>query len=150
MRQFRMGMIMLLSTAWAFSPAMAQQRVGNSAVEPALAVPVADARGFFPTPASYAGLVQENKTVFGAPDCAQWLEQPTFSRKSWLMGFLSGYNIAWTVTAQSAGDPLDRLGDEVSAYMWMNSWCRANPGKNLGHGAQHLYIQLSESRTQTR
>ena len=81
----------------------------------------------------------KGQTMFGSPDCGQWLADRASHQKSWLLGFLSGLNVA---IAEKNFDPLDRLNSADQAFAWMDNYCRNNPLKLVSAGAAKLYEEL--------
>ena len=80
-------------------------------------------------------------TVFGGSDCGRWVKGDAVT-KIWLMGFLSGMNIA--MTSQGKPDQLAKINSGEQAILWMDNYCKANPLKVVGDGAQELFIELSK------
>lgn len=81
-------------------------------------------------------------TMFGIPDCGQWVNQHSLYQKAWLAGFLSG------LASMDSGnaDVLDRLSSIDQAYLWMDNWCHANPLRNIANGGNLLYLELRQGK----
>jgi hypothetical protein len=56
------------------------------------------------------------------------------------MGYLSG--LAAMNPESSEVDVLERLNSADQAFLWMDNYCKANPLKYVGTGANALYIEL--------
>ena len=80
----------------------------------------------------------ETVTMFGGPDCGQWLSR-TDTRKAWVLGFMSGIN---SVVANKNLDPLDKINSANQIFVWMDNYCRNNPLKTASDGGQILYKEL--------
>jgi len=88
-----------------------------------------------------------NFTMFGSPDCGQWLNQKNTTHKTWLLGFLSGQNRVWLFWSRQTvkgelSDPLDKLNSADQAFLWMDNYCRANPLKLVSNGGIDLFTEL--------
>ena len=81
-------------------------------------------------------------TVFGNSDCGQWLHNPTPAQKAWLAGFISGMNIMYDGAVKQGSDPLEKVNSVEQLVAWMDNYCRTNPLKTVGAGAQALFIEL--------
>jgi hypothetical protein len=85
-------------------------------------------------------------TVFGSPDCGQWVAEKTPTRRTWLMGYLSGLNNLHDLLNQKPKNPLDALSSADQAFLWMDNWCKANPLKSVSNGAIDLFIELMRNK----
>lgn len=83
-------------------------------------------------------------SAFGIPDCGEWVQQQTQSRKSWLLGFISGLGSALHGRLGYKDDPLSNLNSADQAYLWMANYCRANPLKTVMDGAHDLFNELNK------
>jgi hypothetical protein len=81
-----------------------------------------------------------SQTIFGAPDCGQWLAEKSTYRKAWLSGYLSGLNSAHYITYDR--DPLDLLSSMDQAFAWMDNYCRKNPLEKVSIGGFILFVEL--------
>jgi hypothetical protein len=73
------------------------------------------------------------------PNCGKWVKANDLGQKWWLIGFLSGLNSAMRQDVKS--DPLK--GSNVEGiYLWMDTYCKANPLSNLFNGGNLLYVEL--------
>jgi hypothetical protein len=82
------------------------------------------------------------QTVFGATDCGSWVNQPTEPRKAWLLGYMSGLNVRHEVAGLKPPNALDKVSSANQIFLWMDSYCRANPLKNVGDGGWTLFKEL--------
>ena len=81
-------------------------------------------------------------TIFGAPNCGQWVKSPSTSDKAWLLGFMSGLSLY----TDGKDDWLDKIASAEQIYLWMDSYCRANPLKKLNHGGLELARELQKMK----
>lgn len=79
-----------------------------------------------------------SSTTLGDPDCGQWVKSPHPLDRVWLLGYLSGLNMAWNGNDKKPYDPLSKLSSRDQAYLWMDNYCKANPLKNVSTGAVNL------------
>jgi hypothetical protein len=81
-------------------------------------------------------------TVRGARSCGVWVEEEKkeslqhMANQTWLIGYLSGLAVG------KGKDVFRGSPDNNSLSLWMTNYCRANPLKDIGHGADELYIEL--------
>ena len=83
-------------------------------------------------------------TVFGAPDCGQWIKEiPMYKEqyKGWLLGFVSGLNLNGR---NKNDDPLEKISSAQQIFLWVDNYCKANPLKNLHQAGQLLIIELDQ------
>jgi hypothetical protein len=78
-------------------------------------------------------------TEFGNPTCIDWVKADSPGNKVWLLGYLSGINVA---VAKASKDPLDNMDNADEAFTWMSTYCRNNPTKTVGEAAQVFYTQF--------
>jgi hypothetical protein len=70
---------------------------------------------------------------------------------SWVAGYLSGMNNAWSVRApESQKDPLRDLQSLEQAISWLENYCRANPRGTIRAGATDLFYDLVDRRRGSR
>jgi len=104
------------------------------------ALPLAMCAGLVFTPCLNA------QTVFGPPDCGQWVNAQPVQRpvyRSWLLGYLSGLNVRNDMANLRPRDPLDKLSSAEQAYVWMDNYCRSNPLSKVTVGGWTLFQELS-------
>jgi hypothetical protein len=90
-------------------------------------------------------ITAEAATIFGGYDCGQWVNRPrgrSHPAESWLLGYLSGMNVAHYRADLSPKNPLDVLNSADQAYVWMDNFCRANPLRQLDGAAVELFDEL--------
>ena len=85
-------------------------------------------------------------TVFGQPDCGEWVRNTRQPDRAWLLGYLSGMNKIHNATGGKSNDPLNALNSADQAYLWMDNWCKENPLKKVGAGAMDLFIELMTTK----
>lgn len=82
-------------------------------------------------------------TIRGTVSCGDWVTERTkhgvgaFGNEAWLVGYLSG--IA-TVTNTN----FLKGTDNASLFLWMDTYCRSSPLKDIDDGGSELYIELSK------
>jgi hypothetical protein len=88
-----------------------------------------------------AGLGADAATIRGVPGCGYWLRdrEPGGARSyfnaMWLVGYLSG------AAVHSEKDIL-RTIDSESIADWMDSYCKANPSRNIAEGGEMLFDEI--------
>ena len=91
-------------------------------------------------------LLAQPSTTFGDPGCSEWFVQPNATKKLWLMGFLSGMNVA---ADRSGAQPKDLLGTLTSAsqaFLSVDNFCRANPKSTVEAAGLALMEELRKKR----
>src|SRR5689334_1547176 len=82
----------------------------------------------------------------GVSSCREWEEnratgsKESFQQRSWIAGFLSGYNVA-----SSDRDFLANKPDAAAIYAWIDSYCRSHPLDNLSQAVTSLKDELLAS-----
>jgi hypothetical protein len=79
----------------------------------------------------------------GVSSCREWQENRTmgnkvsFQQRSWIAGYLSGYNVA-------SNDPdfLVSKPDAAAIYIWIDNYCRNKPLDDLMHAVTALKDEL--------
>jgi hypothetical protein len=77
-----------------------------------------------------------------APSCGEWVvhreksDTLALGNASWLLGYLSG------LASGSGKDTLSGT-ENSSIYKWMDSYCRSNPLRDLGSGANAFAAELT-------
>lgn len=82
------------------------------------------------------------QTVFGAPDCGEWVQSPSNLRKTWLLGYLSGLNVQHAMDDKKPENPLMNLASADQAFLWMDNYCKANPLKKVTFAGWMLFTEL--------
>ncbi len=75
-------------------------------------------------------LLSHGQTVFGAPDCGKLVSDNNTNRKAWMLGYLSGLNVAHEIEGLKPKDPLNNLSSAEQAFLWVENYCKANPLKS--------------------
>ena len=90
---------------------------------------------------------QISPDIRGVPDCASWLQPEhatrEFMNKSWLIGYLSGLNMAFSLDERRK--PINHFAGVTTKqiYLWMDNYCRANPLSSAMTGSSVLYQEMS-------
>jgi hypothetical protein len=79
---------------------------------------------------------------WGEPDCDEWQYVGSTNLKDWLLGYLSGMNVAWAAEGRTPARPLTALSSVEEPFVWMDRYCRANPRESIGRGAIVLFFEL--------
>lgn len=79
-------------------------------------------------------------TTFGGTDCGKWVKQPTETRKTWLLGYLTGLNTMNFIDTKR--DVLNALNSADQAFLWMDNYCKENPLKNVSEGGLDLFLEI--------
>ena len=83
-------------------------------------------------------------TGIGPIDCGSWfLAEQRLQNHSWLDGYLSGVSMTWAALKQRPQDPLSEIKNSNQAYLWMDSYCKANPLSHVHVGAAVLWAELA-------
>lgn len=81
--------------------------------------------------------------VKGSSDCSSWIDgkklNDNVQNKSWLLGYLSGLAVSKNI---------DILRDRnyQSIFLWMDSYCDANPLEKTGNAGEKLFNELKKQR----
>jgi hypothetical protein len=79
------------------------------------------------------------------PSCGEWVvhreksDMLALGNTSWLLGYLSGL-------AVSSGKDFLSGTDNSSIYKWMDSYCRANPLRDVSSGGNALAAELAKKK----
>lgn len=86
----------------------------------------------------------------GSRSCGKWIEEkraanstkemnriPILITRSWFLGYLSG-------RADESGKNFLKGTDNESIFLWLDNYCRANPGKTLDSGGIDLARELMQ------
>ncbi len=87
-------------------------------------------------------LLSQGQTIFGAPDCGQWVKDNNPNRKAWLLGYMSGLNVAHELADLKPKDPLDKMRSAEQAFLWIDNYCKANPLKTVAIAGLELFQEL--------
>ena len=90
--------------------------------------------------------------VKGSRSCSHWLDDSRYAKsttemnrvplliaKSWFLGYLSG-------RADASGKNLLKGVDNDSIFLWLDNYCRANPGKELEEAGTALAGELLKQK----
>lgn len=81
-------------------------------------------------------------TALGDPGCGEWFVLPNATKKLWLLGFLSGMNVAADRQGAKPRDSLAMLPSASQAFLWVDNHCRANPKSTVETAAVALFDDL--------
>ena len=76
--------------------------------------------------------------TFGVPDCGEWITEKTLPRKTWVLGYLTGLNIA----GNAKEDVLGEISSTAQIYAWMDNYCGQNPLDTVLQGSNKLFYEL--------
>ena len=90
--------------------------------------------------------------VRGSRSCRDWQEQARYAKsatemnkvpllisKNWFLGYLSG-------RAEESGKNLLKGTDNDSIFLWLDNYCRANPGNALENAGAELMRELPQQK----
>ena len=87
-------------------------------------------------------LLSQGQTIFGAPDCGQWVKDNNPNLKAWLLGYMSGLNVAHELSGLKPKDPLDKMSSAEQAFLWVDNYCQANPMRTVASAGWKLFQEL--------
>ena len=87
-------------------------------------------------------LLSQGQTIFGAPDCGQWVKDNNPNLKAWLLGYMSGLNVAHELSGLKPKDPLDKMSSAEQAFLWVDNFCQANPMRTVASAGWKLFQEL--------
>jgi hypothetical protein len=82
------------------------------------------------------------QTVFGMPDCGEWINQANNPKKGWLLGYMSGLNTLHDIEELKPKSPLGNINSANQIFLWMDNYCKTNPLKTVGDGGWALFKEL--------
>lgn len=83
--------------------------------------------------------------VRGVVSCGTWVQDSQkkgwaeVTNQKWLLGLLSGVSVALDEEFLAGKD-------NVSLFLWMDNYCKANPLKNAGDGGLALAAELIKNK----
>ncbi|MBI5922759.1 MAG: hypothetical protein HY847_14090 [Betaproteobacteria bacterium] len=90
--------------------------------------------------------------IRGARSCHEWQEQARYAKsatemnkvpllvsKNWFLGYLSG-------RAEESGKNLLKGTDNDSIFLWLDNYCRTNPGQDLANAGVELMRELRQQK----
>ena len=96
--------------------------------------------------ATTCSLHAQTSTTFGDPGCSEWFVQPNATKKLWLLGFLSGMNVAADRAGTPPKDTLGTLTSTSQAFLSVDNFCRANPKGTVEAAGLALMDELRKKR----
>jgi hypothetical protein len=87
-------------------------------------------------------LSAQSQTVFGMPDCGEWINQANNPQKGWLLGYMSGLNTLHDIEDLKPESPLKKINSANQVFLWMDNYCKTNPLKTVGEGGWVLFKEL--------
>ena len=87
-------------------------------------------------------LSAQSQTVFGMPDCGEWVNQVNSPKKGWLLGYMSGLNTLHDIEDLKPESPLKKINSANQVFLWMDNYCKTNPLKTVGDGGWVLFKEL--------
>jgi hypothetical protein len=82
------------------------------------------------------------QTVFGMPDCGEWINKANNPQKGWLLGYMSGLNTLHDIEDLKPESPLKKINSANQVFLWMDNYCKTNPLKTVGDGGWVLFKEL--------
>lgn len=84
------------------------------------------------------------QTIFGMPDCGQWLVKDSkfkVNDRAWLLGFMSGLGVMDSLSGGK--DPMKKINSAEQIFAWMDNFCQKNPLGTVSSGGFLLFIELT-------
>ncbi len=85
------------------------------------------------------------ETVFGEPDCGQWLTKKREPDKAWALGYLSGLSVMHELNGK-VDDPLAKINSAEQIFVWLDNYCQKNPLKGIGNGGLSLFLEVMRNK----
>ena len=79
-------------------------------------------------------------SLFGVPDCGQWVNRKSAPDQAWLLGFLGGLN--WASVNKDGANALKNVNSADQIFVWMTNYCQKNPMSSLSEGGFLLFEEL--------
>ena len=86
--------------------------------------------------------VMATTTTFGVTDCGSWIKDKSTTKKTWLLGFITGLNFA----DRTNSDHISKLSSAEQIYLWVDNYCRKNPLDDLVEAGVALYVELAKKK----
>ena len=80
-------------------------------------------------------------SLFGVPDCGQWVNRKSEPDKAWILGFLSGLNFEHV--KEGGGNALKAVNSADQLFVWVTNYCQKNPMSRLSDAGVLLFDELS-------
>lgn len=80
-------------------------------------------------------------SLFGVPDCGQWINRKSAPDQAWLLGFLGGLN--WASVNKDGANALKNVNSADQIFVWMTNYCQKNPMSSLSEGGFVLFEELA-------
>lgn len=95
--------------------------------------------------ACFSQITAAGFAMFGGTDCGKWMADKSDTRKSWLLGYMSGLSSMHEKTGKN-DDPLDKVNSSEQIFLWMDNYCKSNPLNNVYQGGDALFIELMQKK----
>ncbi len=82
------------------------------------------------------------QTLFGNFDCGQWVNSKTETRKTWLLGFMSGLSLATEFANNKNGDWLNKVNSSEQIFLFVDNFCQKNPLRKIESAGVELFLEL--------
>jgi hypothetical protein len=79
-------------------------------------------------------------SLFGVPDCGQWVSRKSEPDKAWLLGYLSGLN--FKQVEKGGTNALSVVNSADQMFVWMTNYCQKNPMSKLSDAGLELFQEL--------
>ncbi len=83
------------------------------------------------------------QTLFGNFDCGQWVNSKTETRKTWLLGFMSGLSLGFALVNNKQEDWLYKVNSAEQIFLFVDNFCQKNPLRKIESAGIGLYIELT-------
>jgi hypothetical protein len=79
-------------------------------------------------------------SLFGVPDCGQWVNRKSEPDKAWLLGYVSGLNFKHV--EKGGTNALETVNSADQMFVWMTNYCQKNPMSKLSDAGFEMFQEL--------
>ena len=79
-------------------------------------------------------------SLFGVPDCGQWVNKRSEPDKAWLLGYVSGLNFKHV--EKGGTNALEIVNSADQMFVWMTNYCQRNPMSKLSDAGFEMFQDL--------
>lgn len=79
-------------------------------------------------------------SLFGVPDCGQWVNRKSEPDKAWLLGYVSGLNFKHV--EKGGTNALNTVNSADQMFVWMTNYCQKNPMSKLSDAGFEMFQEL--------
>lgn len=79
-------------------------------------------------------------SLFGVPDCGQWVNRKSEPDKAWLLGYVSGLNFKHV--EKGGTNALETVNSADQMFVWMTNYCQKTPMSKLSDAGFEMFQEL--------